>query len=260
MIGFYAAGAMGQGGGPTLWTPALVSTALWLDASDASTLSVDMSDGVSQWDDKSGNGRHVGQSTAGNRPALHASAHNGLDIIRFDGSNDALSFLSAFAQESGQTFIIAGNTTSLGSSWRVFLERTPANVNTAALYIGTVSADYRPSVYWASSQRATWGSAVQRAAITQWALATSGGSATAETRVDGGTAVTASFSASTLADWASVGNASVQQIAMDVYEIVCVVSPSSGLRERIEGYLAWKWNMVSNLPIGHPYKSAPPTV
>jgi hypothetical protein len=25
-----------------------------------------------------------------------------------------------------------------------------------------------------------------------------------------------------------------------------------------EGYLAWKWNLVSDLPVGHPYKSAPP--
>jgi hypothetical protein len=30
-------------------------------------------------------------------------------------------------------------------------------------------------------------------------------------------------------------------------------------REKIEGYLAWKWGLEGNLPIGHPYKSAAPT-
>lgn len=29
-------------------------------------------------------------------------------------------------------------------------------------------------------------------------------------------------------------------------------------REKMEGYLAWKWGLVANLPGGHPYKSAPP--
>jgi hypothetical protein len=31
-------------------------------------------------------------------------------------------------------------------------------------------------------------------------------------------------------------------------------------RQIIEGYLAWKWGLVANLPALHPYKSAPPTV
>jgi hypothetical protein len=30
-------------------------------------------------------------------------------------------------------------------------------------------------------------------------------------------------------------------------------------RQMIEGYVAWKWNMVSRLPIGHPYQRFPPS-
>jgi hypothetical protein len=30
-------------------------------------------------------------------------------------------------------------------------------------------------------------------------------------------------------------------------------------RQVLEGYLAWKWNRVADLPAGHPYKSAAPT-
>jgi hypothetical protein len=31
-------------------------------------------------------------------------------------------------------------------------------------------------------------------------------------------------------------------------------------RQRVEGYLAWKWGLVANLPAGHPYKNAAPTL
>ena len=30
-------------------------------------------------------------------------------------------------------------------------------------------------------------------------------------------------------------------------------------RQRVEGYLAWKWNMVTSLPSTHPYKLFPPS-
>jgi hypothetical protein len=33
---------------------------------------------------------------------------------------------------------------------------------------------------------------------------------------------------------------------------------NTGAIVNTEGYLAWKWNLVSELPAGHPYKSAPP--
>ena len=29
--------------------------------------------------------------------------------------------------------------------------------------------------------------------------------------------------------------------------------------EKAEGYLAWKWGLVNNLPSSHPYKNSPPT-
>jgi hypothetical protein len=66
--------------------------ALWLDASDASTLFQDSAgttpaaldaDPVGRWADKSGNGRHVTQTTAGARPALKLAIQNGLPVIRF---------------------------------------------------------------------------------------------------------------------------------------------------------------------------------
>jgi hexokinase len=33
---------------------------------------------------------------------------------------------------------------------------------------------------------------------------------------------------------------------------------STGDRQKIEGYLAWKWGLQGNLPAGHPYKTISP--
>jgi len=35
---------------------------------------------------------------------------------------------------------------------------------------------------------------------------------------------------------------------------------SADTRYKVEGYLAWKWGLVANLPSGHPYKNLPPYV
>lgn len=55
-------------GSRRLWTPTVIQTALWLDANDASTITLNGST-VSQWSDKSGNGRHATQAVAVNQPA-----------------------------------------------------------------------------------------------------------------------------------------------------------------------------------------------
>jgi hypothetical protein len=92
---------------------------LWLDAADASTLfdattggSLVAADGaVARWEDKSGNGRHATQGTAGSRPARKTAIQDGKDVLRFDGSNDVLVCASAsdwrFLHESSATIFLA---------------------------------------------------------------------------------------------------------------------------------------------------------
>ena len=58
--------------------------ALWLDASDAATITLDGSNNVSQWNDKSGNARHVTQATVMNRPTPSTATLNGLTAIKFE--------------------------------------------------------------------------------------------------------------------------------------------------------------------------------
>ena len=58
--------------------------ALWLDASDAATITLDGSNNVSQWSDKSGNARHVTQATILNRPTPSTATLTGLTAIKFE--------------------------------------------------------------------------------------------------------------------------------------------------------------------------------
>lgn len=66
--------------GAAAWTPASLSPAMWLDASDATTVTLDGSSKVSAWADKSGNGRGMSQGTAANRPT-YADTRNGLSVV-----------------------------------------------------------------------------------------------------------------------------------------------------------------------------------
>jgi len=67
---------------------AISNMILWLDADDGSTISIGV--GVSQWDDKSGQGNHVTQATGTLQPTVVTSVINGSDAIRFDGVDDYL--------------------------------------------------------------------------------------------------------------------------------------------------------------------------
>lgn len=78
---------LGQG----RFTPAsLPDLAMWLDADDAGTITLDGSNNVSQWNDKSGFGRHVSQATVTLRPSYAANSQNGRPGVLFDSTDDRL--------------------------------------------------------------------------------------------------------------------------------------------------------------------------
>jgi hypothetical protein len=80
------------------FNPLSLGPALWLDASDSSTLYdattggslVGAGGAVARWEDKSGNARHATQATLANRPLRTLGVQGGKDVLAFDGSNDFL--------------------------------------------------------------------------------------------------------------------------------------------------------------------------
>lgn len=236
------------------WTPADITTALWLDADDAATITT-VSGAVSQWNDKSGNNRNASQSVSNSRPVYNATGFNGKPCISFDGTDDQLDLVQ-FAQQSGQNIYAVVNTTDIGLSNRILLQRTSPAAENLAIYFNS-NAAYRPSVYW-SGFRAGWGSDVRSRAIFRWQFLT-GAPASALTQVNGGTPVTETFTASQLTSWLAINNSAFQQSKIDLCELIIVSGSTAGFdAQKFDGYLAHKWGLAANLPSDHPYKSTAP--
>lgn len=90
--------------------------AQWLDASDATTLTL-VSGAVSTWSDKSGNSRNASQSTANNRPIT--TTVNGKTAVLFDGTNDLMTFTGV--SRTDETWVIAAAQTPHQTGDRSFL-------------------------------------------------------------------------------------------------------------------------------------------
>lgn len=71
------------------FTPLHFAPSLWLDAADTSTIT-SVSQGVSEWRDKSGNARHFSQANSLTRPLTANRFVNNLNTIDFNGVDDRL--------------------------------------------------------------------------------------------------------------------------------------------------------------------------
>ena len=90
---------------PEFWEPSqLAELALWFDADDASTITLNTST-VSQWNDKSGNNRNASQTTATSQPTNPIDLNN-RRVIQFDGFND---FFDVPEFTTSRTVFIVGN-------------------------------------------------------------------------------------------------------------------------------------------------------
>jgi hypothetical protein len=222
------------------WVPSDISSslALWLDAADFSTISI--STGVSEWRDKSGNGRNLTAMPArptyaanglNNRPALSwpASGQTGMTwtgaafnpvrtfgVARYEGANP-------FGQTSGfmsynfaglSDIFLAGTADRWLFDRLVFLNGSEPSSDVA---LPAVAAPF----LWVDNMTPTAGR------TTIWIGNDRGGASPA---------------------W----RGKISEVVITLFE------PTLQDRRTIEGYLAWKWGLTDNLPGGHPYKTVAP--
>ena len=257
---------VGSLGGTTLWTPAQITTALWLDAADASTITT-VSGVVSQWNDKSGNARHATQAITGSRPSYTIAGQNGLNVITLDGSND---------------YFILPNTTNPTGANATFVACKPNHSTTTGFIIGR--AYNWGSWYLLSFSTGTAASYhIGRNGIDEANAAVSGftnntdkifsatyNNSNVSLAVNGNTPVSTPYTPNPIYnsnDATSIGAALntsgtiASSFKGSKYEIIVLhYMPSTNIIQGIEGYLAHKWGLTANLPSGHPYKTAPPYV
>ena len=248
----------GGGGGPAAaWTPAELGAdlALWLDADDAKTITIHGSH-VSQWDDKSGNENHVVQANATQQPRYTAG------LVSFDGSNDQL-FAStpiltadntgtvtmfsvssleagesgymygAIAPSSGCAFYQNGDTITFARSGNgASLDPQPHNITLPGQgVIGVVFSDDTANLSFDGTVTSVVGGLAFAVPTVEFTLGNRRNA----------------FSPATF--WKG-GHSEI---------VVSNAALSTADRQRLEGYLSHKWGLEANLPVGHPYKSTPPT-
>lgn len=86
----------------------IAGLAAWYDA-DAMPVVADGA-ALSQWDDESGNARHVTQATGANQPTYRTAVLNGKPVLRFDGSTDYMDVAFTALAQPNTIFLVAKST------------------------------------------------------------------------------------------------------------------------------------------------------
>jgi len=269
------------------WDPSLISTALWLDAADASTVTASSSL-ITEWRDKSGNGKHVTAADA-LRPTYTSAGLNAKSVVTYSGSQSLQAatasdwkFLhdgtkhSVFAvwkagtsSDPNATYSLCSTRTSgantVGALIR-FDDRTTIPLNNAfahtavnlfgessQTYVNNISANdsHSPNVATMVGVDAdpSNSTAVDRSIIR----------INAGAQIKNNTGDTSAPSTNNPQHAIIIGASQTNYLAGYIAEFVIVSGVVTTLnRQRIEGYLAHKWGLTANLPNDHPYKVNPP--
>jgi hypothetical protein len=112
----------------SILTPLKLGAELWLDASDASTVTASGSPLlVSQWNDKSGNGLNFTQGTEANQPTTGATTQNSLNVLSFSGNQALIGPTSPNLSEQPIEIFVAGNVSTTGTWFSQTNESTVEN-------------------------------------------------------------------------------------------------------------------------------------
>jgi hypothetical protein len=245
-------------GPPMILPTQIAGCSLWLDAADATTLTLSGSN-VTQWRDKSGQGNN-----GSNTGTVSLSTFNSGQMISFNGD----SVIQGSYTNSGTTITCFGIFVPQQSSYdntRVVSFATAPGVldynNIGSL--GAIVLDAGRTVYTQrNSAQLTTTTTFTTGALTMASLVYTGSSR--QVFLNGGGQGSDSFSGSfgtTLYGIGAYAGFNPSSYAFNKYtglvgEVIVYNSAlSTAQRQQVEGYLAWKWGIQQSLPSSsHPYK------
>jgi len=225
----------------TLWTPELINTVGWFDASDASTIT-ESSNNVSQWDDKSGNGNNLVQLSSSNQPSYATGQINGVSALVFKDATETVEYLDIETDYANFEWVaIVLTSTAVRFSQACGSQTLGSGANYTIQYRGDTSPDRWQNPYYTNGNP----------------ISILGASA-----ILGAGAIAINDNlALTDFDFNVGSDRGIEGRGWDgaIGEVICGgTTLDTATRETIEGYLAHKWGFVSDLPALHPYKSVPP--
>ena len=261
-----------------LWSPALLRPAIWLDASDISTISI-VGTGVSEWRDKSGNNKNYAQSNSSLRPTYEYTVPDA--NARFPGvpqlgvrfkNNISTQWMDntsfAYTGNQMQMFSVHRNSSTEGAARysRVFSfslnSSASDNANTDGLIVSYGITTNSVSVFRAGASIANSSANVNNL----WIIANGRRSAgTGRIATNGGAYVTGTTStANQNIGYSRIGNDNAAgDSGMNGWiceNLLYTTELSDAQCQIVEGYLAWKWGIVALLPATHPYRNRPPLI
>ena len=244
------------------WKPTQISTSLWLDASDASTITLN-GNTISQWNDKSGNNRNVSQANSALQPLYTLGGLNFLNIADFDGADDVLNGLaiSNFVTNNSYSAFVVGLARTIatndgdGYSNEAFCGDAGGYI---AMYLR--SSNLIGAYNWDGANKVATNAYTPNTVVIGYSELSSG---SIRIRTNGGSeTATVSSNTASLAGAIQIGrNFNSNTFCLDgkIAEVIFTnAALSTTNRQLIEGYLAWKWGLSANLPVDHPYKSTAP--
>jgi len=236
-----------QRSGGTGFNPLTLLPALWLDAADSATLfqsnggSAAIADGdpVGYLTDKSGNAKHLTQTSGTNKPLLKLSIQNANNIVRFNGISSFMNL--SLAQSMPSVVYAVCRTNSLQISNRTFLNRS---VTTApfppAYYFGLSSFNYKPSMTWGTGSHAQTSATIQRPAIFKFRIS----STESAISIDNGTETLEAAGPTVLTTWDKLTETTVGPAAFDLCEMLIINGTvSAGNHSLLLSYLNSKWGI-----------------
>ena len=223
---------------------------LWLDANYSNSLLVTGSN-VYQWNDRSGSGNHFVQASSSNRP-ITGITYNNLQMLDFTNSKNMENSTMQFPAPPYTIFAVGyRNIAGYG--------RLLAGFSDTYLFFGTGNgttnfATFVGSGSWNDVSTDVPGTPVSSMSIMGM---TNSGTTTGLVPYVNCTSLNAKNGTSSTFTGLYLGkygggdywNGYVGEIL--IYNSVL----TSNQRQTIEGYLAWKWGLQSNIPTSHPYYS-----
>jgi len=250
-----------QAGSTVAWTPAsLPDLRVWLDATTIAGIGNGST--VATWPAAGSTTYSAIQTNASRQPTYLASGLNGLPALSFNGTTSAMQIPSLPLNSYMSVFVVGQFTTQRP----MLIEHGPnANTSDGFYFYGTQSATWlvrRAELNYALGTPGWAGSSAGIASLVYGGVPSPGGyylNGTQQSNVSTfGGLLGNSARTDTLNLMARNGSqANSQGIVGEILLVNAALSEC--LRQKMEGYLAWKWGLQASLPVNHPYRNAPPT-
>jgi hypothetical protein len=231
---------------------------LWLDANDYNSLTLSGSN-VTQWNDKSGNSRH-------------ATSYNGTCTYNSTGFNSRPTIV--FDSTSLYSPMASGTITTGISVFCVFYCTGTPSYTAPFTRTGTVVTNHPDPIDIYNANRLSGQENNVRSATSTLNLSTVTTASLYNITVKTGSWIdylngTSSWSSTFVDTFGDDANAKYFYIGSRADKVTSFIGRMSELlvynsflsdadRQKIEGYLAWKWGLQANLPSSHPYYSGAP--